>query len=149
MRILIGSDHAGFELKNALAAQLSSVGHYVVDVGPYEYDSEDDYPEYVASVAEQVGSSLGEDRGIVIGGSGQGEAMAANRFDEVRAAVYYGGNLDIVRLSREHNDSNVLSLGARFLTAEEAWEAVVLWLATRFSEDERHERRNEELDELT
>src|SRR5258708_7884456 len=146
MRILIGSDHAGFELKNALAAQLASVGHYVVDVGPYEYNPDDDYPEYVGSVAEQVGSSLGEDRGIVIGGSGQGEAMAANRFDEVRAAVYYGGDLEVVRLSREHNDSNILSLGARFLTEKEAEDAVHLWLETSFSKEERHERRIRKID---
>ena len=149
MRILLGSDHAGFELKNMLLERLSGLGHYVVDAGPFEYDPEDDYPEYVSRVAEQVGASLGEDIGIIIGGSGQGEAMAANRFDEVRAAVYYGGDLEIVKLSREHNDSNILSLGARFLTPDEAWEAVVVWLGTTFSYDERHERRNNELDELT
>lgn len=148
MRILLGSDHAGFELKKTLYERLSSAGHYVVDIGPETYDPEDDYPVYISHVAEQIGASLGQDFGIVMGGSGQGEAMVANRFDEVRAAVYYGGNLEIVQLSRMHNDANILSLGARFLTPEEAWEAVELWLATPFSHAERHERRNHEIDDV-
>jgi ribose 5-phosphate isomerase B len=80
-------------------------------------------------------------KGIVIGGSGQGEAIAANKVKGVRAAVYYGGSLDIVKLSRTHNDSNILSLGARFLTQEEAIEAIKVWLETPFNNEERHKRR--------
>ena len=96
-------------------------------------------------VAQAVANEL-ESRGIVIGMSGQGEAMCANRFKNVRAAVYYGGSIEIVRLSREHNDANILSLGARFIEANEALETVKLWLETPFSGDERHVRRITKLD---
>ena len=140
MRILIGGDHAGFALKNELRDYLSGIGHEVVDKGPFAFDETDDYPDYVMPLARDIEEGKA-DRGIVIGGSGEGEAMAANRFTGVRAVVYYGGPLDIIRLSREHNDATVLSLGARFLSADEAKQAVDLWLATPFPRDERHVRR--------
>jgi ribose 5-phosphate isomerase B len=141
MKIFISSDHAGFELKKALVEHLSLLGHEVRDLGPKEFDPEDDYPDYISLVAREVSHNPSVAKGIVIGGSGQGEAMCANKFYGVRAALYYGGNMDIVKLSREHNDANVLSLGARFVSTKEAEKAVDLWLKTAFSGDERHKRR--------
>lgn len=141
MKIYISSDHAGFELKNFLKEKLSLAGHDVRDLGPAEFDPEDDYPDYISLVAKEIARDPSAAKGIVIGGSGQGEAMCANKFYGVRAVVYYGHNMDIVRLSREHNDANVLSLGARFISADDALKAVNLWIATPFSGDERHKRR--------
>lgn len=146
MKIFIGADHAGFELKQELAQFLSDHGHTVIDKGAYSLREDDDYPDYIIPVAKEI--ALHKDsKGIVIGGSGQGEAIAANRIKGVRAALYYGGNLDIIKLSREHNNANVLSLGARFISFDEAKEVVSLWLSTEFSEDERHERRITKIDE--
>ncbi|MDE1874696.1 MAG: RpiB/LacA/LacB family sugar-phosphate isomerase [Patescibacteria group bacterium] len=143
MKILIASDHAGFETKKYLVEHLSLAGHEVRDLGAKEYTPDDDYPDFVSLVAKEISHNPGaaEVCGIVLGGSGQGEAICANKFYGVRAAVYYGGNTDIVRLSRQHNDANVLSLGARFLSPAEALNAVNLWLATPFSGEERHKRR--------
>jgi ribose 5-phosphate isomerase B len=140
MKIYIGTDHAGFELKQKLVSFTQSLGYEVVDCGANEYNENDDYPDFIAPVAKAV-SLDSTALGIVLGGSGQGEAMMANKFPYIRAAVYYGGKLDIVRLSREHNNANILSLGARFLSEDEAREAVALWLSTSFSEDGRHMRR--------
>ena len=141
MKIFIGSDHAGFELKKNLIGYLEDLGHDVRDCGAKEFNPEDDYPDFIIPVAKEVSHMPDKVRGVVIGGSGQGEAMCANKVYGVRAAVYYGGNKDIIRLSREHNDANVLSLGARFISPEEARVAVKLWLDTPFSGDERHKRR--------
>lgn len=145
MKIFIASDHAGFELKAFLVERLSLAGHDVKDFGPKEYNPEDDYPDFVSLVAKEVSHNPSAVRGIVIGGSGQGEAMCANKFYGIRAAVYYGCNMDIVKLSREHNDANVLSLGARFLSHADALNAVTLWLTANFSGEERHKRRNQKL----
>jgi ribose 5-phosphate isomerase B len=145
MKIYIGTDHAGYELKQKLVPFIQSLGHEMVDFGADEYNESDDYPDFIAPVAKAVSEDASA-RGIILGGSGQGEAMAANRFPNVRAAVYYGGTLDIVRLSREHNDANILSLGARFLSEDEAKAAVELWLNTPFSGEERHVRRIEKID---
>lgn len=149
--IHIGADHAGFELKEELIAMLQSTGYEVVDHGAYEFDEDDDYPDFIAPVAHAVASDTDRlSKGIVIGGSGQGEAIVANKFPNIRAVVWYGaaasdsgerGGDDIVVLSREHNDANVLSIGARFVSVTEAKEAVELWLETAFSGDERHIRR--------
>lgn len=144
MKIFIGSDHAGFELKEKLIPFLKELGHEVVDKGAFELNPTDDYPDFVMPVAEEV-SKDPEARGIVLGGSGEGEAIATDRFPHVRTAVWYGGNLEPVRLSREHNDANILSLGARFITEDEAKTAVKLWLITPFSGDDRHVRRIEKL----
>jgi ribose 5-phosphate isomerase B len=145
MKIYIGSDHAGFGLKEKIKNFLYELGHEVEDKGPSSYNPSDDYPDFVRPVAEAVARD-GEARGIVIGKSGQGEAMCANRERGIRAAVYYGSNVEIVKLSREHNDSNVLSLAAGFISADEAMNVVKLWLSTPFSEEERHIRRIAKLD---
>jgi ribose 5-phosphate isomerase B len=141
MKIFIGADHAGFELKKVLVSYLADLGHDVKDMGAKTYEHDDDYPDYILPVAKEVSHDPSRIRGIVIGGSGEGEAIVANKVYGVRAALYYGGNLDIVKLSREHNDANILSLGARFIHADEAKRAVKLWLDTAFSGDERHKRR--------
>ncbi|MBI3634298.1 MAG: RpiB/LacA/LacB family sugar-phosphate isomerase [Candidatus Yonathbacteria bacterium] len=140
MRIYIGTDHAGFELKEKLVIFLKELGYMVEDFGAYSYESQDDYPDFIRKVAEAVAQDP-LSRGFVLGGSGQGEAMCANRVNGARAAVYYGGAVDIVVLSREHNDANILSLGARFIDEEEAKEVVRVWLETPFSGEERHIRR--------
>lgn len=139
--IYFGSDHAGFELKEKLKEFLSVRGIKFEDLGNTALDPHDDYPDFIFKVARKVARDPVKNRGIVLGGSGQGEAMAANKVPGVRAAVFYGGPIDIIKLSREHNDANVLSLGARFLDERAAKDAVELWLRLQFSEDERHIRR--------
>jgi ribose 5-phosphate isomerase B len=147
MKVVFATDHAGFELKNILLAYVrDELGYEVVDMGALAPDPLDDYTDFVGKAAEAVAESPKEVRAIVLGGSGQGEAMHANRFKGVRAAVYYGGTLDIVRLSREHNDANVLALGARFLDVEEARGAVALWLSTGASGDVCYARRIGKMD---
>ena len=158
MKILIASDHAGFELKNALYHFLKEKKYDIIDFGPDKLDPEDDYPDFVAPVAEEI-SADGTDKtlGIVIGGSGQGEAICANRFPRVRAVVFYGlprsdlksgERSDLLSLSRQHNNANVLAIGARFVKEEEAKKAVLLWLETPFSGETRHLRRIEKIDKL-
>lgn len=146
MNIYIASDHAGFELKKHLSDFLGGLGLTVIDKGPFSLDESDDYPDYMRLVAEDMLRERDSAKGIIIGMSGQGEAMAVNRYRGIRASVYYGGPLDVIRLSREHNDSNVLSLGAKFLTNEDVEIAVKLWLETKFSGAERHKRRIDKLD---
>ncbi len=137
MRVAIGSDHAGFVLKAHLSETLRSLGHDVVDVGTDRDDVPVDYPPICADVGRAV--AMGEvDRGIVLGGSGQGEQIAANKVRGVRAALC--NDLYTARMSREHNDANVLSIGARIVAAPLADEIMTLWLTTPF-EGGRHERR--------
>lgn len=146
MQIILGTDHAGFELKEKIKAYLKQLGYQVSDQGAFAYDENDDYPDFVRLVALQVGSDPENMKGIILGGSGQGEAIVANRVKNVRAAVYYGGSEEIIRLSRQHNDANVLSLGARFIEAERALEIVKMWLDTPFSGEEKHKRRINKID---
>jgi len=141
MKIYFASDHAGFEMKNALKKYVKELGYEVEDSGAYELDPDDDYTLFIKRAAESVSKNPENTKAIILGGSGQGEDMVADKFPHIRSAEYYGGNLEIVKLSREHNDANVLSLGARFLSLEEAKEAVKLWLETSFSNEERHVRR--------
>lgn len=138
--IYLGAAHAGFSLKEEIQKHLESLGMEVEDMGVASFNKDDDYPDIVFTVAKKVAEDPEENKGIILGRSGQGEAMAANKVKGVRAAVYYGGDLEIVELSREHNNANVLSIGAGFVSAEEAKEAVALWLETAFGKD-RHERR--------
>ena len=149
MKIYFGADHAGFELKNVLVEYVKSLGFEVEDMGAHPLDANDDYTGIMAPVGFKVGSDPEKYRAIILGGSGQGEAIVVNRFPGVRAVVYYGGNLEIIKLSRGHNDANILSLGARFLTSDEAKEAVKLWLETPFSREERHSRRIEQIDQIS
>ncbi len=143
--IHLASDHAGFEMKEVLKDALLELGYTVNDHGAYEYDENDDYPDFISLAAEQV-SINADDRAIIFGGSGQGEAMAANRFPNVRATAYYHFDPEIIKVSREHNDANVLSIGARFLSNEEMLESVLFWLAISFPGDERHQRRIEKME---
>ena len=144
--IYIGSDHAGYELKEKLKLFLSELGYKVSDKGAFNLNEGDDYPDFIVPVAEAVAKDL-ESFGIVLGGSGEGEAISANKIDDIRAVGYYGGNLEIIKLAREHNDANILSLGARFVTDDEAKEAVQLFIDTKFTNDERHIRRINKIDE--
>ena len=144
MKILLASDHAGFELKQFLGTHLKGLGHEVEDCGALEMDPLDDYPDFIIPAAEKVAKNPNS-RGIIMGGSGQGEAIAANRIKGVRAVVYYDGPIDIVKLSRTHNNANILSFGARFITHEKAAEIVDLWLKEPF-EGGRHKKRIDKLD---
>lgn len=146
MKIYFASDHAGFEMKGELLEFVKSLGYEVEDCGAYELDPDDDYTLFVKRAAKAVSESPYDSKAIILGGSGQGEDMVADKFSYVRSAEYYGGNLEIVRLSREHNDANVLSLGARFISLPEAKEAVKIWLETPFSKEERHVRRISEIE---
>ncbi len=147
--IILASDHAGFAHKEAIKKFLQDKGATILDVGAHELVEGDDYPTYMAAAALKVAEDAkGGTRAVVFGGSGQGEAMVANRFPGVRAAVWYGGNDEIIKLSREHNDANILSIGARFASEDEAKNAVELWLATPFSGDERHQRRIGQIDSI-
>jgi ribose 5-phosphate isomerase B len=138
MHVYLGSDHAGYELKQHLVGWLTAQGHEALDCGPAEYDGEDDYPPYVMLAAARTVGDPGA-LGIVIGGSGNGEAIAANKVKGARAALAWSE--ETARLAREHNDANVVSLGARMHTAEEATRFVEVFLATPFSGVERHARR--------
>lgn len=153
--IHVAADHAGFEYKEAITEWLLSLGYEVVDHGAYEYDEDDDYPDFIASAAQAVSADTeGNDRAIVLGGSGQGEAIVANRFPNVRAIVFNGqyapfDGRDVpeeIVTARQHNDANVLSLGARFLSLSEVRDAVELFLETDFSGEERHIRRLSKID---
>lgn len=147
MKVYFGTDHAGYALKESLLQFVQDeFGYEVEDCGASSYEEDDDYPDYIKVVSEYVSKNPSESRGIILGGSGQGEAMVANRFARVRATVYYGGNPEIITLSRAHNDANILSLGARFLTLDEAKEVVRQWLTLPFSNEERHIRRIHKID---
>ncbi|MEK7572509.1 MAG: RpiB/LacA/LacB family sugar-phosphate isomerase [Patescibacteria group bacterium] len=163
MKIYIGSDHVGFELKEKLKVYLEELelGYKVEDKGAFNYVENDDYPDYIKQLAEAVAKDKGS-FGIILGGSGQGEAMCANRISGIRAAVFYGqeepkseidseknksfDTFEIIKLAREHNDANILSIGARFISEDEAKFAVELFLSTKFSGDERHIRRIKKLE---
>lgn len=152
-KILLASDHAGFELKTMLREFLPAIGYEVEDMGPDILDPEDDFPELLTPAGFAVAQDPENVCAVVIGGSGQGEAMVMNRFPGVRAVVFYGNENrekaeEIIKLSREHNNANVLSFGARFITADEAKWAVELWLNTPFSGEEKYARRNDMLDTI-
>ena len=158
MKIYIGSDHVGYGLKEKLKTYITELeeGYEVEDKGNVKYDKDDDYPDFIRPVAEAVANDVGS-KGIILGGSGQGEAICAYKTKGIRAAIFYGPKeaqaeidisgkksaetFEIVKLAREHNNANILSLGVRFMSEDEAKFAVELFLNTKFSEDERHIRR--------
>lgn len=142
MRVHIGSDHAGFEAKAALVAALIERGHEVADHGPSEYDAVDDYPPFCLATGAAVVADAGS-LGIVLGGSGNGEQMAANKVDGVRAALVWSE--ETAQLAREHNDANVISVGARMHDAADVLRFVEVFLQTPFSGDSRHVRRIDQL----
>lgn len=155
MKIYIGTDHAGYVLKEKLMSSLKEQGYEVIDKGSFGYDEDDDYPDFIIPVAREVSKNSDNVKGIIIGGTGEGEAIVANRFPNVRAIVYYGNvnpvvenESNIIVRSREHNNSNVLSLGARYFTEESMMDAVNLWLNTPYSGDERHIRRLAKIDQI-
>lgn len=156
MKVFFAADHAGLRMKEVLFEAVSAMGHEVEDLGAYSFDGEDDYPDFVAPLASSVANTPGS-FGIICAGSGQGEAMCANRNPAIRAAVFYAtlattstldkegahfeDGYDVVRLSRKHNNANVLSIGSRFVSLQEATKAVHIFLSESFSEEERHIRR--------
>ena len=160
MKIIIGSDHAGFGHKEKLKEFLQTLGHEVEDKGAFEYNEEDDYPDFIIPVARKVSQHPNDLKGIIIGGSGQGEAMTANKFSQVRAAIFYGPATyivkeetnsetnSIVKLSREHNNANILSIGARFVTEDQMIGAAKEWLETAFTKIPRHERRIDKMNRI-
>ena len=140
MNIHLATDHAGYDLKEFLKAELIALEYNVVDHGALTLDKDDDYPDFVIPCAQAVAEEPNS-FGIIIGLSGQGEAMCANSIPGARSGIYYGGHIEIVTLLRQHNNANILSLGAKFITQDEALEAVKLFLETEFSGTERHLRR--------
>lgn len=144
MKIHLATDHAGLDLKNSIREYLINQGYDVKDHGAYEYDALDDYPDFIIPCAKAVSKDLNS-RGIIFGGSGQGEAMAANRIRGVRAAVFYNGPDEIIQLSRLHNNANILSIGARFMIESEIHRTIEIWLKEPF-EGGRHVKRIEKLD---
>jgi ribose 5-phosphate isomerase B len=138
MRVYLGSDHAGYELKTHLVEFVGKLGHNPVDCGPVSYDPDDDYPPFCFDTAERVAADQGS-LGVVIGGSGNGEQIAANKVRGVRAALAWSE--ETARLARQHNDANVVSIGARMHGPADAARFVEVFLATPFSHDERHVRR--------
>jgi ribose 5-phosphate isomerase B len=161
MKIAVTTDHTGFEDLKQIVTFLESLGHKCTDFGPKTFDLADDYPDFIFPAARSVASGSCE-VAIIMGGSGQGEAMTANRIRGVRCAVFYGpvlpkiaidaeGNTsddpyEIIKLSRQHNNANVLSLSARFLSMDEMKQAIRIWLDTPISNVNRHLRRIEKLD---
>ena len=138
MRVHLGSDHAGFELKQAIARRLGELGHEAVDHGPAQYDAVDDYPPFVLRAAQATVDD-GGGLGVVLGGSGNGEAIAANKVRGVRCALAW--SVETARLAREHNDANVVSLGARMHDEPTALAILEAFLGTAYSGEERHGRR--------
>jgi ribose 5-phosphate isomerase B len=151
MKIYVATDHAGFELKEKIKGFLESKQYEVIDCGDNTFQSGDKYPEFISIAAKGVQQDAmhAPAMAVIFGGSGQGEAIVANRFRHVRAIVHAGGDIELVKLGREHNDANVLSIGARFVTEDQAKVAIEVFLATSFSHDERHADRIIEIDELT
>ncbi|MDP3976208.1 MAG: RpiB/LacA/LacB family sugar-phosphate isomerase [bacterium] len=146
MKIVLATDHAGYLHKEALKKYLIEKGYQVEDFGTYSEEA-CDYPDFIYPAAKAVAADPEHVRGIIFGGSGQGEATVANRVRGVRATTYYHHDPRIIEQSRTHNNANVLSIGARYVTIEQMKEAVEQWLATDFPQEERHLRRIQKIDE--
>lgn len=149
MIVHLATDHAGFEHKQAVASWLQAEGFEVIDHGAAVYDADDDFPDYITLAAAAVSKCPQSECAIIFGGSGQGEAMVANRFPFVRATVLYADNAEIVTLSREHNNANVLSIGARFLSLEATKRHIWDWLKLSAILEPRHQRRQQKLESIT
>lgn len=143
--IILATDHAGFEMKEHVWHFLEKNGHTVHDVGAHALDLDDDYPQYMREAAKML-LNMSDSFGVVFGGSGQGEAIVLNRHKGIRAIVYNTSNPTIVKVGREHNDANALSVGARFLSVAQVEVAVEVFLSTAFSGEDRHERRIKQID---
>ena len=148
-KIHLASDHAGFEHKEVIREWLLVLGYEVIDHGAKVYEDLDDFPDYISLAAAAVGAAPEVNLGIIFGGSGQGEAMLANRYANVRATVFYGGDKEIIYLSRAHNDANMLSIGARFVSIADTKSAIEVWLKTSVLLDEKYTRRNKKIETLT
>ncbi len=148
-KIHLATDHAGFEYKEEIKVWLQDLGYTIEDHGAHQLNEEDDFPDHISLAAEAVNQDPQGSRGIIFGGSGQGEAMLANSFPRVRATVFYGGDREIVRLSREHNDANMLSVGARFVSLDEVKDVIALWLETDVLTDQKYTRRNQKIEDIT
>ncbi len=164
MKVYLATDHTGFKLKNEIKDVLENEGYEVEDCGAYEYNKDDDYPDFISKAAEVVSKDPENCRGIIFGGSGQAEMMIANKFKGVRCALFYAAippvraaditgrmsddSFEVIRLTREHNNANMLSVGVRFMTDEDAIKGVKLWLNTSFPGDERHVRRIEKIKKI-
>ena len=138
--IYLASDHAGWKLKNKLVNFLKQKGYKVEDKGPFSYDEKDDYPDYIKLAAEEVSKNKNA-KAIILGYSGQGEAITANKYPGVRSVVYYKYSPKIIKLAREHNNANVLSIGAGFMNEKKAKKSVIKFLETSFTDELRHKRR--------
>ncbi len=146
--IYLATDHAGFIHKNAIRDWLKSENIAVTDFGAFVNNPDDDFPNFISQAARAVSQNQ-KHGAIIFGGSGQGEALLANRFPRVRACVYYGGNQEIVSLMREHNDSNIMSIGARFIDIDEAKSCIWQWLHLPRNEEEKYIRRNQQISHIT
>ncbi len=146
MKIYIGTDHAGFELKEELKKFLEDSGYEVEDKGAYEFSATDDYPDFVFPVAKAVAEDTENRRGIILCGTGIGNGILANKVKGIRAGVVYDEYS--AKMSREHNDANVMTLGARTLTVDKAKKLVKIWLEMPFSNEEKHKRRIEKIKKL-
>ncbi len=149
MTIHLATDHAGFYHKQMVAAWLADEGYKVVDHGAVAEDGDDDFPDFISLAAEAVSKKPNSAKAIIFGGSGQGEAMVANRFPQVRAAVFCGGDESIPALSRQHNDSNILSIGARFVDVDLTKQVIWDWLHTDPLTDRKYKRRNKKIETIT
>lgn len=164
MKVFLATDHTGLSLKDKVYRMLLESGYDVVDCGATDYNPEDDYPDFISKAAAEVSKSPSSDKGIIFGGSGQGEAMLANKYKGVRCALFYAAAppieavdiegdkstdpLAILKLTRAHNDANMLSIGVRFVSEENALEGIKLWLQTPGATEERHLRRIEKIKKI-
>jgi len=146
MKIYLAADHRGFALKEKIKQWLTAWGYEYEDCGAFELNEQDDYPDFIHTASQKVSADPVNSKAIILGGSGQGEAMTANRHKGVHAAVFYGGPDKVITLSREHNDANTLALGAFFVDETAVEHVLKLWLDTPFSGDERHQRRIKKID---
>lgn len=145
----LAADHAGLGHKEHVESWLKEEGYTVVDHGTHELDPLDDFTDAILPAAKAVSEDSENSIAVIFGGSGQGEAMIANRFPRVRATVYYGGNLEIISLSRKHNNANILSIGARFIEINDTKKIIWDWMHTDFKGEAKYQRRNDEIDSLT